>query len=558
MNISLVNKYIIILLFSNVVWATESDQTILNKNIVSHTDIDVRHEYEEERNKVGKYFLSTNRHEAASYEKNAPEKICLPITGVFLQGNTLLSLPDLNKLDDVLGECISESDINALAKEVTRSYLDKGYLAARVNFIPLNSLRQLGLNVTEGIVEKIEGGDKRTNPHFLFPNFIDKPLRLSELDQGIDQANRLRSNRMSVDILSGSQTGKSIIRINNSNNKIWSLSTVIDNYGYKNSDEWQARVSLALDSPFGLSDSIRFNTNRTLENAKKRYKNDFTLSYSIPYGALTVSAIANYMEYRRNDKLRFNTVNFNGNSQQYNFRTDYTFHRNQKQINSLSMQLEHKKINNYLYDTKIGVNSHRLTAIELGINQFRVLPHGSVNINATIKRGIPWFGAGKTNIKKFIYDTDSQFTTAKLTVNFNRNFTLFNSPYQFNNVFAGQYSINKSPTPEWISLTERNAIRGFSRSSQSADNGWYIKNTLSRYFFIGNVLFTPRIGIDAGRALRLGSQQGWQSNTGASAGISMRYHNAFFDVEASRGWWHSESNKQNEPVQVLGRIAYTF
>lgn len=558
MNISLVNKYIIILLFSNVVWATESDQTILNKNIVSHTDIDVRNEYEEERNKVGKYFLSTNRHEAASYEKNSPEKICLPITGVFLQGNTLLSLPDLNKLDDVLGECISESDINALAKEVTRSYLDKGYLAARVNFIPLNSLGQLGLNVTEGIVEKIEGGDKRTNPHFLFPNFIDKPLRLSELDQGIDQANRLRSNRMSVDILSGSQAGKSIIRINNANNKPWSLSTVIDNYGYKNSDEWQARVSLALDSPFGLSDSISFNTNRTLENANKRYKNDFTLSYSIPYGALTVSAIANYMEYRRNDKLRFNTVNFNGNSQQYNFRTDYTFHRNQKQINSLSMQLEHKKINNYLYDTKIGVNSHRLTAIELGINQFRVLQHGSVNINATIKRGMPWFGAGKTNIKKFIYDTDSQFTTAKLTVNFNRNFTLFNSPYQFNNVFAGQYSINKSPTPEWISLTERNAIRGFSRSSQSADNGWYIKNTLSRYFFIGNVLFTPRIGIDAGRALRLGSQQGWQSNTGASAGISMRYHNAFFDVEASRGWWHSESNKQNEPVQVLGRIAYTF
>lgn len=94
--------------------------------------------------------------------------------------------------------------------------------------------------------------------------------------------------------------------------------------------------------------------------------------------------------------------------------------------------------------------------------------------------------------------------------------------------------------------------------SQSADNGWYIKNTLSRHFFMGNVLFTPRIGIDAGRALRLGSQQGWQSNTGASAGISMRYHNAFFDVEASRGWWHSESNKQNEPVQVLGRIAYTF
>lgn len=64
------------------------------------------------------------------------------------------------------------------------------------------------------------------------------------------------------------------------------------------------RVSLALDSPFGLSDSINFNANRTLENAKNRYKNDFTVSYSVPYGALTFSALANYLEYRRYEKLK--------------------------------------------------------------------------------------------------------------------------------------------------------------------------------------------------------------------------------------------------------------
>lgn len=166
-------------------------------------------------------------------KKISPEKICLPITGVFLQGNTLLSSQDLNQIDHILGECISEDDINILAKEVTRLYLSKGYLAARVNFIPLNNAGELGLNVTEGIVEKIEGGGRRVNPYFIFPNFIDKPLRLSELDQAIDQANRLRSNKVNVDILPGSQAGKSIIRINNVNNKPWSLSTVIDNYGYK-------------------------------------------------------------------------------------------------------------------------------------------------------------------------------------------------------------------------------------------------------------------------------------------------------------------------------------
>ncbi|KPD56111.1 ShlB/FhaC/HecB family hemolysin secretion/activation protein [Yersinia pestis] len=546
-------KYMIILLLSNAVLATENNKNRLNDNVVSHADIDVRNEYNEEGNRVGKRFFSTNHHSVASQKKISPEKICLPITGVFLQGNTLLSSQDLNQIDHILGECISEDDINILAKEVTRLYLSKGYLAARVNFIPLNNAGELGLNVTEGIVEKIEGGGRRVNPYFIFPNFIDKPLRLSELDQAIDQANRLRSNKVNVDILPGSQAGKSIIRINNVNNKPWSLSTVIDNYGYKNSDEWQARVSLALDSPFGLSDSINFNANRTLENAKNRYKNDFTVSYSVPYGALTFSALANYLEYRRYEKLKNGTVNFNGNSQQYNFRTDYMFHRTQKQINSLSMQVEHKQINNYVDEAKVGVYSYRFTNLELGVNQFRILPHGSVNVNAAIKRGVPWFGTHQKNKINAV-----QFTTGKLMVNFNHNFSLLNSPYQFDHALVGQYSKNYAPSPEWISLTERNAIRGFSRSSQSADHGWYMKNTLSKHFFMGNILFTPRMGVDGGRALKHGSQQGWQSNAGVSAGISMRYHQALFDVEASRGWWLSDSNKQNEPVQVLGRIAYTF
>ncbi|WP_272943478.1 POTRA domain-containing protein, partial [Yersinia pestis] len=131
-------KYMIILLLSNAVLATENNKNRLNDNVVSHADIDVRNEYNEEGNRVGKRFFSTNHHSVASQKKISPEKICLPITGVFLQGNTLLSSQDLNQIDHILGECISEDDINILAKEVTRLYLSKGYLAARVNFIPLN------------------------------------------------------------------------------------------------------------------------------------------------------------------------------------------------------------------------------------------------------------------------------------------------------------------------------------------------------------------------------------------------------------------------------------
>ncbi|WP_038828355.1 ShlB/FhaC/HecB family hemolysin secretion/activation protein, partial [Yersinia pestis] len=129
-------------------------------------------------------------------------------------------------------------------------------------------------------------------------------------------------------------------------------------------------------------------------------------------------------------------------------------------------QVEHKQINNYVDEAKVGVYSYRFTNLELGVNQFRILPHGSVNVNAAIKRGVPWFGTHQKNKINAV-----QFTTGKLMVNFNHNFSLLNSPYQFDHALVGQYSKNYAPSPEWISLTERNAIRGFSRSSQSADHG---------------------------------------------------------------------------------------
>ncbi|WP_145538362.1 ShlB/FhaC/HecB family hemolysin secretion/activation protein, partial [Yersinia kristensenii] len=166
--------------------------------------------------------------------------------------------------------------------------------------------------------------------------------------------------------------------------------------------------------------------------------------------------------------------------------------------------------------------------------------------------------ADKINPGKAIRNADGRFTISNAMVNFNRNFALFNSVYQFNHVFSGQYSKNKSPGAEWINLTERSAIRGFSRGSQSAENGWYVKNTLSRYFATNNVLLIPRLGFDAGRVLKHEDKQGWQTNTGISAGITLRYQQALFDLEVSRGWWISDSNKPNEPIQLLGRIAYTF
>ncbi|MGH1474104.1 ShlB/FhaC/HecB family hemolysin secretion/activation protein [Yersinia proxima] len=481
---------------------------------------------------------------------------CLPINEVFIRGVTLDSIKYTEKLININNGCIKHNDINALAKDITSQYVKNGYIAARVRFIPINSRGQLGLSITEGIVEKIEGGDRRIHHKMLFPDVVGKPLNVSQLDQAIDQAHRLQSNRVTLDIQPGHESDNVIVNINNINAEPWHLSTSVDNYGYKGSDKWRNRTSLKLDSPLGFSDLVILDFVRTLENAKKSYKNEVTFLYSVPYGALTLSTLVNYRNYRRNEKLKFNVINFNGRSKEYNFNADYVFYRNQNTINSISTKVEHKIIDNYIAKTKVGVNSHRLSALGMSLNQFRLFPNGSMNFNIGVKRGVPWFNTGQFNRdnKRF---ADGKFTTSKLSVNLNHRVKLFESVYQLDHLFVGQYSKDKTASPERIDLTARHAIRGFSRGSQSAGNGWYIRNTLSNHFFLGQAVITPHIGFDAGRALQHKSKKGWQSNTGISVGATLQYKKALLNLDISRGWWLSNNNK-NEPVQLLTQVSYTF
>ncbi|MFK5155475.1 POTRA domain-containing protein [Glaesserella parasuis] len=78
--------------------------------------------------------------------------------------------------------------------------MDKGYIHNPFQFEDDGS-KTLILRVTEGKVAKLTGGSSQVNLAMLFPNIVGQPLNIKELDQGLDQANRLSSNQVSVDVL---------------------------------------------------------------------------------------------------------------------------------------------------------------------------------------------------------------------------------------------------------------------------------------------------------------------------------------------------------------------
>ncbi|CNH92237.1 hemolysin activator protein [Yersinia kristensenii] len=494
--------------------------------------------------------INTPKNSAPELEDNAQ---CLPISGVYVQGITLLTSTDLESLSAIPDQCINSAHVNLLARELTQLYLSSGYIMARIRFIPPDDEGELGLDVTEGFIESIESDDPELNSETIFPNMLGHPLNIKQLDQNLDQANRLPSNKITVDILPGSESGGSILKISNTRSKPWHLTASLDNYGNKNTGKWLSRNTFSFDNPFGLSDSISLNISSTTDNPQKNYSRAYSLFYSVPYGALTLSGFASYSEYLYPVQLQFNTIELQGKTQQHGLRSDYVFYRDQDQINGLSAQLTYKQAENYFNDQKIAVSSPTLTIFELGVNHLHILPAGIFNVNLSIEQGLSWLGADQNLSASY---QDSQFTKAKATVTSNQYFKLFDDFYLFSNQFYGQYTRDRLPGVEWLSVTDSNAVRGFSRNTLSADKGWYLQNTLSRNFSLGNTTITPRLGADVGRIQQ--PSQGWSSAMGLSAGINVSYRDIKLDIEASRGHLLSGQSENKDPVQILARFSYSF
>ncbi|WP_042524833.1 ShlB/FhaC/HecB family hemolysin secretion/activation protein [Yersinia ruckeri] len=532
-------KIIIFLMFSRIAWATESNE-------------EHNHSIQPSANRM------TNTIDKYDKSKTHLSQRCLNISAVYIQGNTVLSDDSLPKIINKPDGCITIEYVHKLVGGIKNKYINKGYIMTNVDVLPLNEKRELGINITEGVVERIEGTDNRTNPNFLFPGVQGKPLRLSEIDQAIDQANRLQSNQITLNLLPGSEEGMSIINVNNIDTKPWLLSTSVDNYGYKNVDEWQGRTSLTWDSPFKLSDFVTVNYNRTLENTKKRYKYHYTLFYSVPYGAYTFSTTLNKSKSRRYEKLQYQTITLSNNNERYSIENKYIFHRNNKQINSVIANIEHKEINSFINEAKLNINSYQNTVLELGVNHYRRIPNGGINAYFSIEKGMPWLDANRADKQNNPFLPRNDFIKNSMMLSLQRNFRLADSDYQWSSILAGQYSRRILPGYEQLNLTERGAVRGFSRSGLAGDNGWYTRNTISRYFFIKEAVLIPRLGADTGRALQRNNKEGWRSSAGVSAGIGVHYKNALFDLETSRGWHLSGEYHKKEPLQFLFRTSYTF
>nr|WP_262924801.1 ShlB/FhaC/HecB family hemolysin secretion/activation protein [Pseudomonas fluorescens] len=487
----------------------------------------------------------------------APDERCWPLSGTRIGGVTLIDSDKLNaRIKPLLAPCMGVGQINHLLATVTASYVEKGYIASRPYLLSAPAAGQsLDIMIDEGYIESIELADQSLPVSLggAFPHMLGQPLNLRDLEQGLDQLNRLRSIDLTADIAPGSQPGASriILRSRTAGQSRWALGLGMDNLGSASTGRDRDTVSLSFDSPLQLNDLLSLSASDTL-NQSDRYSRNASLYYAIPYGYWTYSAFASHAEYRAPFKLPSATLYSTGITDQLSLRADRVLWRDQSRQLSANLQLAHKDVDSYLENVRLGIQSPTLTVAEAGLNLFW-LDRAVWNLDFTYSQGLRWLGADDDANHAVSNLPKAQFRKYRAGLSQWRNGQFGAQAWQWQSQLNLQYSPDPLPAIEQLLGTDDSAVRGYRVSSASGASGAIWRNTLRLPLRSDWPLqITPRVGLDNGW-LKADHGAPGQRLSGASVGLNLGWKNLQVDVDYQRAL-NTPNGLQHEPETWLMRV----
>ncbi|MBL4983055.1 ShlB/FhaC/HecB family hemolysin secretion/activation protein [Pseudomonas carnis] len=487
----------------------------------------------------------------------AKDERCWPLSGTRLAGVTLFSRAELDKhIEPYVAPCMGVTQINRLLAEITRLYVEAGYIASRPYLISAPAAGQpLDIHVEEGYLEAIELADQSLPVSLggAFPGMLGKPLNLRDLEQGLDQLNRLRSVDLTADVAPGSTAGASrIILRSRSSASRWALGLGVDNLGSAGTGRDRNAINLSLDSPLQINDSLNLSFSDTL-NHGPRYSRSHSLFYSIPYGYWTYSLFASHAEYRSPFKLSRTTFYNSGRTDQVSLRSDRVLWRDQGHQLSANLQLAYKDVDSYLQKVHLDIQSPTLTVAEAGMNLFW-LNSAVWNLDVNYAQGLTWFGADRDADQVQKNRPKAQFQKYRANLTQWRNGQWAAQPWQWQSQLSVQYSPDALPAIEQLLITDDSAVRGYRENSSSGAIGAVWRNTLRLPLNTDlPVKLTPRLGLDNGWVKH---EHGAQSQrlSGASAGLNLSWKNVQLDIDYQRNL-NPPTGFRQEPEVWLTRLS---
>ncbi len=406
---------------------------------------------------------------------------CFEIKSIHLTGAELMSIShQREQLGPYENQCLGAGRLNALLKAITQFYIDRGYVTSRAYLLQQDlASGSLEIIVVEGKNEGIDSSAVASDREIAmtFPGKSGEVLNLRELEQFVEQINRLPSRPAQLELVPGQEVGGTRVQLKGERLKPWRVGFTRSNNAEQSTGEQQWAMSLSWDSPLGLADQFSVRGGGDLISDRWKHSANQGLFYSVPYGWWTFSYSYSQNYYRTENKGLGFTFHTDGESKNHQILGERVLHRGGVSKTAASLGISHLRTRNYIEGELIETSSQRLSEVQFGFNHGRRIGTAYANLDLGWQKGIGAFDAQREGDPKNASPV-ARYNKYTLTASYLQPFQLWGESFRFDILGFYQRSEDVLYSPQRISLGGLSSIRGFKDGSFSGDSGGYLRNQL--------------------------------------------------------------------------------
>ena len=441
-----------------------------------------------------------------------------------------------------LGRCAGAAGMAKIAAVLDAKLIEFGFVTTKVT-LPEQNLASgvLHVQLQAGRISEIRSvkpgaplvaDDAWGTWRNAFPVTLGDLLNVRDLEQGVEQMQRLSSQRIATELQPGDAPDTSVLVIQRQTGTLRERvhgGVTVDNSGNELLGAPQFSSYLTVENLLGLNDILSLSASSNIERLSQSHRSQsLSLSYSIAWGYNTFTFSNGTSHFAQ--AVQGTTVQFlsSGSSRTTEARWHRTVWRTSSAKIGAYTSLQLRRANSYLDDVELIVQRRRTANFETGLTYRQLFTDSSVDVELGYRRGVPWQSA-----QDDLVGAGQGVPTLRPTIwlfsgTYNHSLTALDRPVQFTASLRAQQTSDPTLSIDQIAIGNRFTVRGFDgKSVLLAESGAFLRTELSTPIrLVSGVESAAFVGIDAGRV--------W----GASAGnlIGQQLAGAAFGV---RGKWQA-------------------
>lgn len=455
----------------------------------------------------------------------------------------------LNKKNGgIIGKCIGTQSLQNVVRFAQNELIKKGFVTSQI-VVPEQDMTQgiLTFQLIPGRISQIvHNGSQISKIQFntAFPFKDGDILNIRDLDQALENLKKVSGLDVDIQIEANGESstaGQSNIVVTTQPYKKVNIGLSVDDSGNKATGQYIGNVSLSLNNPLRLNDSLNLNFSHSLDDIHQDRNRSYFASYQLPFHTFDLSASYNWYEYDQYVAGYEKPILYSGESQQTNVTLSKMLLRGTQYKTSVYGKVYQKQNRNYIEDIEIGVQHRRTAGWHAGIQHKHYLGQTLVDVALDYRRGVGAFNSLVAPEEKItdIYGNPlpvegysrAPLWSADLRINYP--FVLLNQAAQYRINWKGQYAPKVLVPQDRFYIGGRYSVRGFDGEIMlSGDNGHFLQQEINVNLPFNNQLY---VGVDQGWVGGEHSIAGQRYLAGGVAGIRTYYHGLYLDAFAGHG-----------------------